>query len=169
MTIDESRAMRGIQIVRVTVALLIVIHGIARVSLGIVDDFGLFLAGIGFPIGGVAAWGVTLFEIVGGAALAFGVQARVISIVLAVELAAGIALVHLREGWFVVGAGRNGMEYSVLLIACLIAVAYASSGVRAAELATHRAPDNAAAFYRLVGSPPRNTPRRSCARTPTSP
>ena len=133
MTIDESRAMRGIQIVRVTVALLIVIHGIARVSLGIVDDFGLFLAGIGFPIGGVAAWGVTLFEIVGGAALAFGVQARVISIVLAVELAAGIALVHLREGWFVVGAGRNGMEYSVLLIACLIAVAYASSGVRAAE------------------------------------
>lgn len=133
MTIDESRAMRGIQIVRVTVALLIVIHGIARVSLGIVDDFGLFLAGIGFPMGGVAAWGVTLFEIVGGAALAFGVQARVISIVLAVQLAAGIALVHLREGWFVVGAGRNGMEYSVLLIACLIAVAYASGGVAGAE------------------------------------
>lgn len=27
------------------------------------------------------------------------------------------------EGWFVVGAGRNGMEYSVLLIMVLIAVA----------------------------------------------
>ena len=27
-------------------------------------------------------------------------------------------------GWFVVGAGRNGMEYSVLLIACLLANAW---------------------------------------------
>jgi putative oxidoreductase len=34
-------------------------------------------------------------------------------------LSAGIALVHAREGWFVVGAGRNGVEYSLLLIACL--------------------------------------------------
>ena len=26
------------------------------------------------------------------------------------------------NGWFVVGAGRNGMEYSVLIVACLAAV-----------------------------------------------
>lgn len=35
---------------------------------------------------------------------------------------AGILLVHAREGWFVVGGGRNGMEYSVLLISSLIAL-----------------------------------------------
>ena len=39
-----------------------------------------------------------------------------------VGLAVGIALVHAPSGWFVVGLGRNGMEYSVLLIVCLVAV-----------------------------------------------
>jgi len=34
----------------------------------------------------------------------------------------GIALVHAPAGWFVVGLGRNGMEYSILLIICLAAV-----------------------------------------------
>ena len=28
----------------------------------------------------------------------------------------------MHAGWFVVGLGRNGMEYSVLIIACLVAV-----------------------------------------------
>ncbi len=34
----------------------------------------------------------------------------------------GIVLVHAPAGWFVVGHGRNGMEYSVLLIAALLCV-----------------------------------------------
>ena len=42
---------------------------------------------------------------------------------------AGVVLVHAREGWFVVGAGRNGVEYSVLLIACLPAIAHAGRAV----------------------------------------
>lgn len=33
--------------------------------------------------------------------------------------ATGAVLVHLPAGWFMVGLGRNGMEYSVLLIVCL--------------------------------------------------
>ncbi|MCA1560813.1 MAG: hypothetical protein LC804_11270 [Acidobacteria bacterium] len=28
-----------------------------------------------------------------------------------------------RVGWFVVGAGRNGMEFSTLLIICLVVIA----------------------------------------------
>lgn len=43
----------------------------------------------------------------------------------AVILAAGAVLVHYPAGWFVVGAGRNGMEYSALLIVGLLAVAWA--------------------------------------------
>ena len=42
----------------------------------------------------------------------------------------GMFLVHYPAGWFVVGAGRNGMEYSVLLLAGLIAVAWAWRMVR---------------------------------------
>ena len=114
--------------IRVVVAVLLVVHGVARVYLGIVDDFGLFLDSVGFPFGAGIAWGVTLYEIIGGLALAAGAFARPISIVFALQLTAGIALVHWSEGWFVVGAGRNGMEYSALLIACLVAVAYAEGG-----------------------------------------
>ena len=28
------------------------------------------------------------------------------------------------EGWFVVGGGRNGVEYSVLLLVCLVALVF---------------------------------------------
>lgn len=38
----------------------------------------------------------------------------------------GIILVHRYDGWFVVGGGRNGMEYSVLLISSLFIVAWGS-------------------------------------------
>lgn len=34
----------------------------------------------------------------------------------------GIVLVHYQEGWFVVGGGRNGMEYNFLLICVLISI-----------------------------------------------
>jgi putative oxidoreductase len=34
----------------------------------------------------------------------------------------GIIMVHAREGWFVVGAGRNGVEFNVLLIAAFLTV-----------------------------------------------
>ena len=39
------------------------------------------------------------------------------------QIAAGIVMVHAASGWFVVGAGRNGVEYSVLIVACLFATA----------------------------------------------
>ena len=31
-------------------------------------------------------------------------------------------MVHGPEGWFVVGGGRNGVEFSVLLICCLVSL-----------------------------------------------
>lgn len=45
----------------------------------------------------------------------------------------GAVLVHYPAGWFVVGAGRNGMEYSVLLLNCLAAVAWAHAPWRARQ------------------------------------
>ena len=45
----------------------------------------------------------------------------------------GIVLVHAPSGWFVVGGGRNGMEYSVLLIAVLLAQAWAAPALTREE------------------------------------
>ena len=89
---------------------------------GHVAGFGGALKSWGFPFGVALAWGITLFEIAAATALLAGRLVIPASIGLALELAAGIALVHAKEGWFVVGGGRNGMEYSVLLITGFLAL-----------------------------------------------
>jgi putative oxidoreductase len=111
---------------RLVVAVILFIHGAARIANGTVDDFGVFLGSQGFPLGFFIAWGITLFELIGSVLLAAGFYTWVISLLFAAQLAAGIALVHWKEGWFVVGAGRNGMEFSALLIAVLLSTAYAN-------------------------------------------
>ena len=127
---ELRRARVGYAALRIFVSALLVVHGMARVSLSIVDDFGGFLDSVGLPFGVVLAWGLTVFEIVGGAVLAAGRAVRLIACVFICELTAGVALVHAPEGWFVVGAGRGGMEYSALLIVVLAVVAWQASPQR---------------------------------------
>lgn len=115
----------SIVLLRVTVALQLMIHGITRIAIGGVGGFGSFLTDNHVPVGTVVAWLITGGEILGGAALAAGFFVLPLSCVFALELLMGIGLVHFREGWFVVGAGRNGMEYSVVLIAALVSIALA--------------------------------------------
>jgi putative oxidoreductase len=101
-----------------------VIHGSYRLFAGGVVPFGEFLSANHMPAGVAVAWLLTVVEIVGGVLLAAGRFVRPLCCWFVLELLAGIALVHFREGWFVVGGGRNGFEYSVLIIVCLLAVAY---------------------------------------------
>jgi putative oxidoreductase len=117
----------GLTVLRAGTALLMIIHGVARWRLGIVDDFGVGLNAWGFPAGLYLAWAITITEIVGGTALAAGYLVRPLAAWFAFQLAMGIYLIHGRVGWFVVGAGRNGMEFSVLLILCLVVIAMTTS------------------------------------------
>ena len=113
----------ALTLLRAGTAMLLIIHGVARAWLGIVDDFGGALNGWGFPAGFALAWTITIVEIVGGALLAAGLFVRPLCAWFGFQLLMGIYLIHGRVGWFVVGAGRNGMEFSVLLILCLIVIA----------------------------------------------
>ena len=108
---------------RLLVALLIGIHGWYRLHAGTSSGFGDWLATQGIPLAHAVAWGVTIGEIVGSACLAIGVCVRPFALLFMAIYAMGIVLVHAPEGWFVVGGGRNGMEYSVLLIGSLALVA----------------------------------------------
>ncbi|CAN5867100.1 hypothetical protein BH24ACI1_BH24ACI1_00160 [soil metagenome] len=127
MKVEQSRNFALI-FLRIIVALLMLIHGIARIYFGIVDDFGEFLTLNNFPLGFYLAWAITSFEIVGSVLLAIGRYVAPLAIIFAVHLLCGILLVHLKEGWFVVGAGKNGAEYSVLLIAVFITLAVSHFG-----------------------------------------
>ena len=128
-----SRPWGGITIVRLAAAGMMIIHGVYRVFAGAVPPFGEFLGSQGFPAGTAIAWLLTLVEIAGGALLAAGRFVRPLCVWFSLELLAGIALVHFREGWFVVGGGRNGFEYSVLLIVCFVAVALDAARTRSSE------------------------------------
>jgi putative oxidoreductase len=124
MTRSPVWALRALRIV---VAALIFIHGATRLLSGGVTSLGDFLVSAHVPFGHVVAWALTIVEVFATPLLALGLFTTRLAVFFAVELAVGIALVHLRSGWFVVGGGTNGMEYSVLLIAVLLAVAWGSS------------------------------------------
>ena len=128
-----AAAWAGIVVLRATVAVVLVIHGVARVMLGGVAPFGEFLNAQGIPVGHAVAWTITLTEMLGGALLALGFLVRPLCAFFFVQIAAGIVLVHARAGWFVVGAGRNGMEFSVLLLAALVCVALTANGKAKAD------------------------------------
>ena len=116
----------ALTLIRVVLAAVMFAHGAARISAGTVGGFGEFLGSQGIPLGFYVAWGITLFEIIGSVLLAAGFYTWIIALIFALQLAVGIALVHYKEGWFVVGHGRNGMEFSAVLIASLLAIAYAN-------------------------------------------
>lgn len=120
--VDAPKKTVALNIVRLAVALLLGIHGYTRAFTDGVDDFGRFLDWKGFPAGLALAWAITIFEMVGSIALALGRYVRPVAAGFIGILVMGIVLVHGAEGWFVVGRGRNGVELSVLLVACLLAL-----------------------------------------------
>ena len=113
----------GVTLLRVAVASVFVIHGITRLMNGGVGGFGEFIGSWGLPAGVALAWTITVVEVLGGVSLAAGYGVRALAAWFALVIATGIVMVHAPNGWFVVGAGRNGVEYSVLIIASLLAVA----------------------------------------------
>jgi len=125
---NQQQLKYAVVFLRVVVALVMFIHGVARIYFGIVDDFGEFLTLNNFPLGFYFAWAITIFEIVGSILILIGFYVAPLAIVFAVHLTCGIYLVHLKDGWFVVGAGRNGAEFSVLLIASFIALTISHFG-----------------------------------------
>ena len=125
MALGDNKS-TALTIIRIILAAVMFIHGAARISYGTVGGFGEFLGSQGIPLGFYVAWAITIFELIASVLLAAGFYAWIIALIFAVELAVGIGMVHWKEGWFVVGHGRNGMEFSVVLIASLLAIAYAN-------------------------------------------
>jgi putative oxidoreductase len=119
---EQSRNKLAWLILRITLAGLIAAHGWFRLLNGGVEPFGSWLQGQGIPFGFWVAAAITTVEILGSALLAFRRLVRPLCGLFAALYAMGILMLHAGEGWFVVGAGRNGAEYSVLLIVALFCV-----------------------------------------------
>lgn len=118
--------MNGTLLLRFAVAIILLTHSVFGIFDNGINDFGnLYLNQIGFaPFGVFIAWLIKLSHIIAAILLIINKYIKLAGFVTIFVLIMGIILVHFQEGWFVVGGGRNGMEYNFLLIIVLLAIMY---------------------------------------------
>jgi len=118
--------MNGTLLLRIAVATILLTHSVFGMFNNGINDFGnLFLNQIGFaPFGIFLAWSIKLSHVVAAILLLTNKYVKLAGFVTIFVLVMGIVLVHFKEGWFVVGGGRNGVEYNFLLVIVLLAIMY---------------------------------------------
>jgi putative oxidoreductase len=118
--------MKNTTILRIAVAIILLTHSVYGMFNNGINDFGnLYLNQIGFaPFGVYLAWAIKLSHVVSAVLLLTNKFINWACVITILVLIAGIIMVHYPEGWFVVGGGRNGMEYNFLLICVLLAIMF---------------------------------------------
>jgi len=117
----------GLAVLRIVLGIIFLAHGAPKLAGGIGDTAGMF-ASLGIPAPSLAAWAVALLESVGGALLAVGALVTPVALLLTIHMLTGIFLLHIPNGFYVVGPGTGGVELSLLLVAALLAVILAGPG-----------------------------------------
>ncbi|MEH7480874.1 DoxX family protein [Neobacillus drentensis] len=109
----------GALILRVTLGALFLIHGIVKFQGGIENIVGWFES-IGLP--GFMAYGVALFEIIGGIGLIIGLATRLVSTLFGLLMIGAILKVKLSVGLF--GNGQMaGYELDLAFLAMAVYLA----------------------------------------------
>ena len=103
-------------ILRIAVAITLLVHSVPSILLNWVSDFGnLYLNAVGFaPYGLWIAWAIKISHVLCAILLIINRYVMAEAFITIFILVAGIVMIHFKEGWFVVGAGRNGMRRSRL-------------------------------------------------------
>jgi putative oxidoreductase len=119
-------ASRGLAIVRIGVALIILMHPIhGFLHPEGLPNFGAFLSALGYPFGTALAWTVISFQALCSLALIANRFVIPACIGHAVVICFGLVHVHYQYGWYVVGPGSGGMEWGFILLSSLLGVAWA--------------------------------------------
>jgi putative oxidoreductase len=113
-------------ILRAWLAIVMLTHGLPGMFDGSIHGFGdLFLNQIGFaPFGVPLAWTIKISHVVCAVLLVLNKYIKPAAIATIFVLVMGIILVHFKEGWYVVGGGRNGVEYNLLLIVVFVFIMF---------------------------------------------
>jgi len=125
--VQNSRKLRIITsnfLLRFAVATILLVHSIPGMFNNGIHDFGqYYLNEKGFaPYGIALAWAIKLSHVAAAICLLLNRFVKWAALVTIAILVTGIFMVHLPEGWFVVGGGRNGVEFNFLLIAVLLSL-----------------------------------------------
>lgn len=113
-------------LLRLAIAIILLVHSVSGMFNNGINDFGnYFLNEIGFaPCGVPLAWAIKLSHIAAACCLLFDKYLKWAAIGTIFILLMGIVLVHFEEGWFVVGGGRNGVEFNFLMIMVLLTLLF---------------------------------------------
>jgi len=113
-------------LLRLATAIILLVHSVPGMFNNGINDFGnLYLNQIGFaPMGVAIAWTIKISHVVCACCLLFQKYIKAACLLTISILVAGIVLVHFKEGWFVVGGGRNGVEFNFLLIVVLLTIMF---------------------------------------------
>lgn len=107
---------------RFAIAVILLMHGIPSIASGDVNAFGdeylraQGFGGMGLPL----AWAIKWSHIAAAICLLLNRFIKPAAIVTILILITGIFMVHLKDGWYVVGGGNNGIEFNFLLIFALL-------------------------------------------------
>ena len=119
-------------LLRVGLAVVLAMHSIPSIFTGAVNDFGkLYLDPLGFaPFGLYIAWAIKLTHLVSVPCLLLDKYMKPLGLLNIGILVVGIIMVHYQEGWFVVGGGRNGVEFNFILIFALLTVMFPQGALK---------------------------------------
>jgi putative oxidoreductase len=115
----------GKLLLRLTLGLLILLHGIAKVTGGIAG-IEKMVAGAGLPE--FFAYGVFIGELLAPILLILGFYSRIAALVIAVNMVVAIALVHAKELFLIGPQGGWALELQGMFLFTAIALALIGPG-----------------------------------------
>lgn len=126
--------MKDTLLLRFGLAVVMFMHSVPSIVTGDVLTFGSeFLANKGFGVLGVPlAICIKVIHLVSIYALLANKCLKLLAILNIIILISGIIMIHGQEGWYVVGGGRNGVEFSFILIFIFLSFLF-PDGIRKKE------------------------------------
>jgi putative oxidoreductase len=125
--IDHRTAAYGALVLRVTLGVAAIAHGLLKFLVFTPAGTVGFFASLGYPA--ALAWAVMLIETLGGVALVVGFYARVVALV-QIPILFGALMVHFPNGWLFTSPNA-GWEYPLFWTAALLALVLIGPGAHA--------------------------------------
>jgi putative oxidoreductase len=114
----------GLALIRIILGVVFLAHGYLKFFKMGMDGVVGFFTSLGIPAPTVAAWVVTMLEMVGGLALILGIFTPVLAALFAVEMAGVIYFAKRGQGFF----APKGFELELTLLVASLALALSGPG-----------------------------------------
>lgn len=115
----------GLLVLRLVLGAVLIAHGAQKVFAFGLGGTAESFAQMGVPLAVVAGPFVAFLELLGGVAIVVGAATKIIGVLVAIQMAVALFLVHLPGGFFVDG---GGIEFVLLIGGAALALALTGAG-----------------------------------------